>query len=493
MQWLNTAGPIALENLRGHVVVLDFWTYCCINCIHTLPDLAQLETEFSQKPVVVIGVHSAKFDNENQPEHVQSAIDRYQINHPVVIDSEHQIWEHYAVRAWPTLVVIDSEGYIRWHGSGEGHLDEIRHIVKQLLLDARRTKTLANQPLALTQKASNKQSTLNFPGKICFDARGERLFISDSNHHRILETELTSPTTLKITATIGQSEPGLRDGTTRTSQFNQPQGLTFSNGYLYIADTGNHAIRQAWVGESVASKGGQTPTVTTIAGTGTKAGWGAHGGNATQVALSSPWDVVYFDHALWIAMAGTHQIWRLDFGTNHIEPWAGSGAENLVDGPLSKAQFAQPSGLAYNGTHLFVADSETSSLRAVQPIEGQVHTLIGQGLFIFGHQNGPWDSALFQHPLGITATDTELFVADTYNHAIRQVDLRQERVSTLIKAIDHQTCQIGDESCAVLPLYEPNDLKLRGNHLYIADTNNHLIRMYDLKTRQLHVVQIDAS
>lgn len=490
LTWLNSAQSWALTDLKGQVVVLDFWTYCCINCIHVLPELQQLETEFHDKPVAVIGVHAAKFDNENDPQHIQSAIDRYEIAHPVVIDSDHEIWNQYAVRAWPTLVIIDAEGYIRWHGSGEGHTAEIKNIINQLLLEAKRTKHLASQPAIKPVLKPAPAQTLRFPGKICFDDSGQRLFISDSNHHRILETQLITPTELKVTTVIGSGQPGFKDGAFLTAQFNQPQGLTYSAGYLYVADTKNHALRQIWVGESTQDKGGQAPMVTTLAGLGYQAAWGDGGGAGPRTALNSPWDILYYDQYLWIAMAGSHQVWRYDFNTREILPWAGSGIENIADGPREKAQLAQPSGLSWNGHHLFVADSETSSIRGIELNQGSVETIVGAGLFEFGYQDGKLDEALFQHPLGLAARDHLIYVADTYNHALRVIDLEKQTVVSLVRPHDQTTCQIGDKMCQILPLYEPNDVKLHGHHLYIADTNNHLIRLFDLQTLDLLDVTI---
>jgi thiol-disulfide isomerase/thioredoxin len=113
MQWLNTATPLRLADLRGKIVLLDFWTYCCINCMHIIPELTALERKYPNE-LVVIGVHSAKFHNEGDSENIRQAILRYEIQHPVVNDRDFRIWRSYAVRAWPTLMVIKPSSVKVW-------------------------------------------------------------------------------------------------------------------------------------------------------------------------------------------------------------------------------------------------------------------------------------------------------------------------------------------------------------------------------------------
>lgn len=476
LPWLNTPQPLTLKKLRGHVVVLDFWTYCCINCIHILPDLKELEEFFAGKAVAVIGVHAAKFKNEQSETNIQSAIDRYEIAHPVVVDNDHEIWDSYAVRAWPSFVVIDTEGYVRAQFSGEGQKGALKQAVEQLLKEADQKGTLATEPLSLHTKPTTNSSTLKFPGKICLDDTGKKLFISDSNHNRILVTELSSPTEAHIVATIGSGEEGRADGTFNHSSFNHPQGLAYKNNQLLICDTENHLLRLADLSSN---------TVATLAGTGHQALYGGEGGIATTTALNSPWDVTLIDESAYIAMAGSHQIWRYDFNTKVIEVFAGNGYENIVDGPRTQAQLAQPSGITHTNHSLYFADSEVSAVRSLDLKTDKVETLVGHHLFVFGDQDGDFEDALLQHPLGLTAEGHEVWVADTYNQAIRKLDLQTKSVSTVIKRTSKDSCTIGDEECMILPLYEPNDIKKQGHYLYIADTNNHLIRVFNLENNSL--------
>src|SRR5215471_1254243 len=120
LEWLNTDHPISLRDLKGQVVLLDFWTYCCINCMHVFPDLHALEEKYKDQPVVVIGVHSGKFDQEKDVDHIRQAILRHNINHPVAVDSQFKIWNSYGVQSWPTLILIDLEGNAVAGWSGEG-------------------------------------------------------------------------------------------------------------------------------------------------------------------------------------------------------------------------------------------------------------------------------------------------------------------------------------------------------------------------------------
>src|SRR5207244_3715407 len=139
--WLNTAGPIRLRDLRGKIVVLDFWTLCCINCMHTLPDLTKLEKKYPNQ-LVVIGVHTAKFENERDTESIRKAVLRYEITHPVVNDAAMRIWRTYEVQSWPTLYLIDPEGYIVGRGSGEGLYEALDAAIAKQIKVHRAKKTL---------------------------------------------------------------------------------------------------------------------------------------------------------------------------------------------------------------------------------------------------------------------------------------------------------------------------------------------------------------
>lgn len=476
VEWLNTDKPISIKDLKGQVVLLDFWTYCCINCMHIFPDLHYLEKKYHDQPLVVIGVHSGKFSQEKDARNIRQAILRHNIAHPVAVDSEYEIWNAYGVHAWPTLVVIDPEGYVLGGVSGEGHRDTLDKVIADQLKKGKENGTLAPPLTFRRERESFKSGVLEFPGKVLADAKGRRLFIADTNHHRVLACDLDG----EVQHIIGTGAIGPKDGPFDQAQFHQPQGLALApdGNTLYIADTENHAVRAANL---------QDRTVATIAGTGRQAHDFNPDGPAAQVDLSSPWDLALVGPRLFIASAGTHQIWVMDLEAKRVKVHAGTGRETRTDGPNAAAAFAQPSGLATDGNVLYVADSEISTIRIVeaQP-DGRTSTLAGSGgLFDFGRQDAAGESARFQHPLGVALHGEELFVADTFNHLIRRIDLKTRQVTTWLG-----TGQPDPGTPDRIGLYEPGGLSIAGNTLYVADTNHHRILAADLTTKQARPLEV---
>jgi thiol-disulfide isomerase/thioredoxin len=474
--WINSNEPLSLEKLRGHVIVLDFWTYCCINCMHTLPVLAQLERKYEEKPVVFIGVHSAKFFNEQDRNNIEQAVRRYEISHPVLVDKQMTVWQKYDVNGWPTIVIIDPSGTIVYKQSGEGQKEVIEDTIDVLLEKYGKSGDFAKVPIKITRHIPQDKTTLSYPGKLSIS--NGKIAISDSNHNRIVVTDMTG----KIEHIIGSGKMGLVDGNFADAAFFRPQGVVFKDNTIFVADTENHAIRKIDM---------TTSKVTTVAGTGKQGPWMSSGGKGKETSLSSPWDVAAKDNLIFIAMAGNHQIWTYDTKTDMTYPFAGNGYENIIDGNRMRAQLAQPSGLSILDDRLYFADSESSSIREIDLQSGYVRTIVGQGLFSFGYKDGHHDEALFQHPLGLCATSNQVFVADTYNSALRAIDLKNENVATIIgKQGMSGICRLDDPSCDSLGLYEPSDVKFYQDRLYISDTNNHLIRVYDLKTNVLKTLEI---
>jgi DNA-binding beta-propeller fold protein YncE len=472
--WLNTDKPLSLAGLKGKIVLLDFWTYGCINCIHIIPDLKKLEAKYARE-LVVIGVHSAKFQNEKETENIRRIILRYEIEHPVYNDSEYAVWSNYGVRAWPTQVLIDPAGYVVGAVSGEGNYEVIDQAIAKLVEEFRKRGELNEQPLNLVlERAKVGDLPLAFPGKILADAAGDRLFIADSNHNRIVVTKLDGT----LVDTIGTADAGAADGAFDKATFNRPQGLALSGDSLYIADTENHLIRRVDL---------KARTVETIAGTGQQTREYFRTGPARTVALSSPWDLQLAGQTLYIAMAGPHQIWKLDLDKNEVSTFAGSGREARLDGSLRESGFAQPSGLAVIGQTLYVADSESNIIRAIDLNAGQVETLVGGDLFEFGDVDGSGDDVRLQHPLGLLAYGDKLLIADTYNHKIKELDPKKRRVRSLFGA--GKPGQVDGSSSS---FYEPGGLALANDKLYIADTNNHAIRVVDLKTKQSTTLRLSG-
>ncbi len=463
-EWINTSGPLTLKDLRGKIVILDFWTLCCINCIHTIPDLARLEKEYA-KQIVVIGVHSPKFDNEKDTACIKKAILRYEVTHPVVNDADMKIWRSYDVNSWPTLAVIDPEGKYLGSASGEGNYTLLKRVIDEQIKIHRKKGTLNEKPRRFDLlKYRTEKSPLFFPGKILADAKSKRLFIADSTHHRIVVTDLEG----NKRTIIGQGKPGWKDGGYEQAQFDDPQGMFLDGNTLYVADRKNHLIRAVDL---------EQQRVRTLAGTGKQDRQRFAGGAALKTGLNSPWDVYLQGNDLYIAMAGDHQIWKLDLRNQQVAPYAGDGRENILDGPLAEARFAQPSGLASDGKFLYVADSEVSAIRKV-PLSGtgEVTTLVGEGLFEFGDQDGTGNEVRLQHAIGVGYLDGKLYVADTYNDKIKILDPNTRECTTFIGEADM--------------FDEPAGLSFADGKLYVADTNANRIQVVDLKSKQVSTLEL---
>ncbi|MBT8208804.1 MAG: redoxin domain-containing protein [Acidimicrobiia bacterium] len=454
-----------MEQLQGKVVLLDFWTYGCINCIHIIPDLKRLEAEYPDE-LVVIGVHSAKFVNESATENIRQIVLRYGLEHPVVNDADFAIWQTWGAQAWPTIVVIDPAGNVVGSHAGEGVYNVVAPVLEALVDEFDANGQLDRTPLDLPLESEGlPQTVLSFPGKVTADA--DRLVIADTNHHRIV---VADPDTGEVAQVFGSGTAGFSDGGPRTAQFSQPQGVAIADGVLYVADTENHALR------AVDLVSGE---VTTLAGTGEQA-WPPRGGIGVETPLSSPWDVLVHEGIVYIAMAGTHQIWAYDIETATVYPLVGNAGESTHNDVLADAELAQPSGLAVDGFgRLYFADSESSSIRWADVLaqDGLTGTLVGsdQSLFDFGDEDGIGTDARLQHPLGVAYHRSgRLFVADTYNSKIKVVDLATREITTF--AGDGHGW--ADGSAALF--YEPGGIAIWEDTLYVADTNNHAVRAIDV-------------
>ncbi|MGK5641352.1 NHL domain-containing thioredoxin family protein [Streptomyces sp. URMC 126] len=461
--WLNTGGEeLSLAALRGRIVILDFWTFCCVNCLHVLDELRELE-EKHRDTTVIIGVHSPKFVHEAEHQAVVDAVERYGVHHPVLDDPQLATWKQYAVRAWPTLVVIDPEGYVVAQHAGEGHAHALEALVTELEAEheAKGTLRRGDTPYVAPEPVAG---ALRFPGK-ALALPGGTYLVSDTTRHQLVELAADGETVVRR---IGTGERGFSDSPVR---FSEPQGLALlPDGRVAVADTVNHALRVY---------DPETHEVGTLAGTGRQWWQGsATDGPAREVDLSSPWDLAWFADRLWIAMAGVHQLWSYDPAAGTVGVAAGTTNEGLVDGPAAEAWFAQPSGLAVTEDRLWIADSETSALRYVERAEDGdgfvVRTAVGTGLFDFGHRDGDAAQALFQHPLGVTALpDGSVAVSDTYNHALRRYDPATGQVTTV--ATD---------------LREPSDAVLDGDDIVVVESARHRLTRLRLPEEAVRVESV---
>jgi thiol-disulfide isomerase/thioredoxin len=416
---LNTGDTsYSIADFRGRFVLLDFWTFCCINCLHVLDELREVEEKYADE-LVVVGVHSPKFEHEADPVALAAAVERYEVRHPVLDDPDLVTWRAYTARAWPTLVLVDPEGYVVAQYAGEGHAHAIDALLAELIAKHRDRGTLqpGDRPYVPPTPTAGD---LRFPAKAVALVNGG-LLVADAGHHSLVELEADAETVVRR---IGSGERGHADGPPEQARFNEPNGLCLlprevaeAVGYdVVVADTVNHRLRGVQL---------STGIVSTLAGDGRQ--WMQGSGTAS---LSSPWDVAWWQDRVWIAMAGIHQLWTFDPRTGKTGVAAGTTNEGLVDGEPAEAWFAQPSGLAPDGDRLWVADAEISALRWIDA-EG-VHTAVGQGLFDFGFRDGKAEEALFQHPLGVTLLpDGTIAIADTYNDAVRRYDPSTTEVSTV--------------------------------------------------------------
>jgi thiol-disulfide isomerase/thioredoxin len=424
--WIHTGDKeLRLAELRGRVVLLDFWTSGCVNCLHVLDELRALEERHPD--LVVLGVHSPKFPHESEHAAVLDAMERYAVTHPVLDDAGRDAWDQYAVRAWPTLVLIDPEGYVVTRLAGEGHGPELDRLIAELESEhaAKGTLRRGDDPYV---PPDPEPTVLRFPGRALVLPSGNVL-VSDTTRHQLVEF---GPGGRCVRRRIGEGGRGAVDGSEDRAQFDEPQGMALlPDGTVAVADSGGHRLRRL---------DPETGRVTTLAGTGRPWRRGdAERGPGRRVNLSSPWDLAWWRDRLWIAMAGIHQLWTYDPEDGTVEAVVGTREEGLLDGPAAQALLAQPSGLAAAGDRLWFADAESSSVRWLDA-DGIVRTAAGTGLFSFGFQDGPVDRALFQHPLAVTALpDGSVAVCDAYNDAVRRLDPVTGQVGTLAGGLREPT------------------------------------------------------
>ena len=479
LDWINVDNPLTMSGLVGKIVIFDFWTYGCINCLHVIPVLEQVEQKFAEE-VVVIGVHSAKFENEGQTENLRQIVQRYGIHHPVINDNEFEVWGRYGARAWPTIAIVDPRGYWVIRQSGEIPFETFDNYLSGMIAyyDEIDADIFDRRPVELALEGAGDPGTpLLYPGKVLADAAGDRLFIADSSHNRIVIADRTTREVLDI---IGSSARGKDDGAFESATFDKPQGLALAGDLLYIADVNSHAIRVADLAER---------TVTTVAGTGemgrSRHEFGATISDPLSVRLRSPWDLEFDDEGrLHIAMAGTHQLYVYEPESALLYPSVGNGREaNLNDVRLADSELAQPSGLYYAGEgKLYFADSESSTIRLADFANDLVTVVSGttnNHLFQFGDIDGELGVNRLQHALGVEGgPNGDIYIADTYNSRIKRIAAGETATHTVYGLGGLGGFVDGD--AAVAEFDEPGGISYADGILYVADTNNHAIRAIDL-------------
>ncbi|MBV9593967.1 MAG: redoxin domain-containing protein [Actinobacteria bacterium] len=430
--WINTGGrTLSLAQLRGKFVLLDFWTFCCANCLHVINELRPLETRFADV-LVVIGVHSPKFAHETEHAAVAAAVERYEVDHAVLDDPDLNLWRQYAVRAWPTLVLIDPEGYVVAQATGEGQVSGLARMIDALTAEHEARKTLHRGAGPYVPPAP-PSTLLRYPAKAVLlpssrtGRERDSLLVADAGHHQLVELDVDG---VRVLRRIGTGERGRDDGA--PPSFSEPGGVALlpagaADFDVIVADTGQHLLRGLRLSDGAVVRsvdlGAELAGVRTVPG--------------AIAPVLSPWDVAWWPalDAVVVAAAGVHLLlsWRTDEGTRLL---AGTTVEGLRDGPAASGWLAQPSGLAVDGDRLWFVDAETSALRSLDlgPAGGEpmLRTWVGEGLFDFGHVDGPAERARLQHPLGVTLLpDRSVAMLDTYNGAVRHFDPLTAEVTTL--------------------------------------------------------------
>ena len=479
LDWINVDNPLTMQGLLGKIVIFDFWTYGCINCLHVIPVLEQVEKKFADE-VVVIGVHSAKFENEGQTENLRQIVQRYGIHHPVINDKDFEVWGDYDARAWPTIAIVNPRGNWLIRQSGEIPFETFDTYLSGMInyFDSLDEDVIDRTPLELALEGAGDPGTaLLYPGKVLADEASNRLFIADSSHNRIIVATLDGREVLDV---IGTSGRGWNDGNFDSATFDKPQGMALDGDLLYIADVNNHAIRLADLA---------TRTVSTIAGNGImgrqRIQFGVPIADPLSVSLRSPWDLEFDDDGtLHVAMAGTHQLYIYQPDSGQLYPSVGNGREaNLNDVSLANSELAQPSGLYYAGDgKLYFADSESSTIRLADFENDMVTVVSGttaNHLFQFGDVDGALGDNRLQHALDVQgAPSGDLYIADTYNSRIKVIRAGDTATDTAFGLGGLGGYADGDT--AVAEFDEPGGLSYANGALYVADTNNHVIRTIDL-------------
>ena len=488
LDWINIENPLTMQGLQGKIVIFDFWTYGCINCIHMIPVFEQIEEKYGEE-VVVIGVHSAKFENEGQTNNLRQIVQRYNLHHPVINDNQFAVWQTYGARAWPTIAIVDPRGNVVVREAGEIPFEAFDRYLSGMIeyYDELDPTIIDRTPLELALEGAGDPGTpLLFPGKVLADEVSKRLFIADSNHNRVVIVDLETNEVIDI---IGSARRGFDDGAFEEASFNQLQGMALDGDLLYIADVNNHAIRVADL---------EDRTVSTIAGTGEMGRGGVPFGGVINDPLASPirspWDVELDDNnQLHIAMAGTHQLYIYDLEQDLLFPSVGNGREaNLNDVSLGDSELAQPSGLYYAGDgKLYFADSESSTIRLADFENNLVTVVAGtteNNLFDFGDIDGELGENRLQHALGVQGVPNgDLYIADTYNSRIKVIRSGETAIETVFGL--GGLGGYADGTADVAEFDEPGGLTYADGKLYVADTNNHVIRVIDLEAETVDTLE----
>ncbi len=456
LDWLN-ASPASLHELRGRPVVLAFVNAASAWCTQHLQELALWQARNPGKLQVLV-LQVPRFDCERQPQRSLKLLRRNGSTFPALLDADWAAWQRYGIESWPTLLLVDAAGRERGRIAGLG--GDLERALSGLCEDL--PASLEDDP-RLAESLPEPRLSLRFPAAVA--ASAERLFIADSGHHRILECNHAG----RVIRQFGMGTADFIDGPGDQAAFNRPQGLALERDFLYVADTGNHALRCINL---------LSGTVDTLCGNG-RAGDALEGPVASSgTPLNHPVALAVAANQVHIACAGDNRVWSYDLGRGELSLRAGTGRLEMRDGNArSMAAFAQPVGLAAVQQVLYVCDALGSAVRSLQLRSDLVQTLVGQGMWDFGDADGPRSSARLQHPLGIalSADAPLLWIADSGNGSLRTLRLGGGELSTVS-----------------LPrrLHGPTGLAVAGGAVWIAETDAHGVLRYDIASGELGDVTI---
>ena len=460
LEWLNLQEPLRMAQLRGKVCALAFINAGSAWSLQRLNDLAHLRARHGER-LNVVAVHVPKFEHERDARRVAKRLYRQKLDFPIAHDPEWTLWQQYGIEAWATVVLIDGEGQIRERWVGDGHVRELDAAVTTLN-DAIVPRSRNTVPIELRQMRE-PMLPLRFPIGIAVNEN--YLYVADSGHHRILECDHGG----RVLRQFGSGGPGFIDGPMELSAFNRPQGICLQRDMLYVADSGNHAVRRIQL---------RSGDIETICGAG-RPGEPTEGpiNDPRAIALDQPRAVSLNAGAMHIATAGDNRIWTYDLGKHEIRLLAGSGAMGVVDGSGGKAMFAEPVGLATVQQVLYVCDGAGSAIRTVNARTGQVTTLLGEDAWNYGQADGARVDARLQQPQAI-ALDPDapvLWIADSGNDTVRMLRLGG-----------------GELSSFPLPqrLHAPSGLAVANHVVWIADTDAHAVLRLDTESGALRHVPI---
>jgi hypothetical protein len=419
--------------------------------------LREIEEQFPND-VVVIGVHSGKYIAERETARIREASLRYESTHPIVNDRQLRVWRSYVVRAWPTLVVIDRNGYVVGAHAGEFTAEMLRPLLDALIsMPAERSfpdgkHYPADQP-------GIQPTFLRYPGKVAVE--GRRIAVSDTGNHRVIVGQLEKDFRMRVERVVSDLNPRSAEKG-GASKLHSPQGLAFAGDKLHVADAENHVICTIDLSDGTAS---------VLAGTGRQM---RTRGDRENGALSSPWDLALVNGTIYVAMAGVHQLWAIDATTGHARVHCGRGGEDIADGLLSDALLAQPMGISTDGVRLYFADAESSAVRRADlDAGGRVGTIVGTGLFDFGDVDGVGDKVRMQHQQGVAIHNGELLVADSYNDALKWLDIDTREARVWLRGF-----------------HEPGGVAAGDRCAYVADTNAHRVMVADYESGVVKELEI---